>query len=202
MGKTGTGLVSVGTVAGLALRATPWSGTLLTSGVNFGFTSLPWISLSQLVPASCLLLSRRVARREENVLALPGVLQTRKAKVMLPAVSPCRWERRRSVNLVRANAFAVGGRVQALTTACWSYLVQTGSAAVMLPDVSPCCRERGRGVNVVSAKLAGAGVNLLAQGNVEPRTNSGTCKNTQQKTMRDRVSWKPSAGARVFLVQC
>ena len=144
MGKTGAGLVSVGTVAGLVLRATD-------KCVNFGFTSLPWISQSQLVPASCLLSSRRVARREEKVLALPGVLQTCKAKVMLPAVSPCRWERRRSVNLVRANAFAVGGRVQALTTACWSYLVQTGSAAVMLPDVSPCCRERGRGVNVVSS---------------------------------------------------
>ena len=172
MGKTGAGLVSVGTVAGLVLRATD-------KCVNFGFTSLPWISQSQLVPASCLLSSHRVARREEKVLALPGVLQTFKAKVMLPAVSPCRWERRRSVNLVRANAFAVGGRVQALTTACWSYLVQTGSAAVMLPDVSPCCRERGRGVNVVSAKLADAGVNLLAQGNVEPRTDSGTCKNTQ-----------------------
>ena len=83
------------------------------------------------------------------------------------------------LTLSEPNAFAVGGRVQALATACWSYLVQTGSATVVLPDVSPCCRERGRGVNVVSAKLAGAGVNLLAQGNVEPRTNRGTCKNTQ-----------------------
>ena len=106
------------------------------------------------MPPPCLLLSRRVARREEEVLALSGVLQIRSTTVMLPAVSPCRRERGRGVNFVSANAFAVGGRVQALATACWSYLVQTGSAAVVLPVVSPCRRERGSFVSANSACCA------------------------------------------------
>ena len=58
------------------------------------------------------------------------------------------------LTLSEPNAFAVGGRVQALATACWSYLVQTGSAAVVLPVVSPCRRERGSFVSANSACCA------------------------------------------------
>ena len=60
------------------------------------------------------------------------------------------------LTLSEPNAFAVGGRVQALATACWSYLVQTGSAAVVLPFVSPCRRERGSFVSTNSARCTTA----------------------------------------------
>ena len=49
-------------------------------------------------------------------------VQTGSAAVVPHDVSPCRRERGRGVNVVSANEFAVGGRVQVFAGACWSYL--------------------------------------------------------------------------------
>ena len=138
-----------------------------------------WIHLravdcpSPAVPPPCLLLSRRVAGREEGVLALSGVLQTCSAAVMLPAVSPCRRERGRGVNFVSANAFAVGGRVQALATACWSYLVQTDSAEL--------CRECSKSAVLpscflLSRRVAGSREEVLELSVPIRSLWSGECK--------------------------
>ena len=86
---------------------------------------------NQAVPTSCLLLSRRVARREEKVLALSGVLQTRRANIMLPAVSPCCRERGRGVNFVRAQCVRCGW---ASASSCYCLLVLPG------PN-RQCCRR-------------------------------------------------------------